>query len=133
VSGQPPGVHARRLPILLIRCGGGGRRPIACLTESLHLVGDTIPQIGVSSMGRPRIMTTSYSITVISPDGKWNMWVFGCHRSLSAVNVAASISDRPRVMSRASGRNPARRINDSYHSSHIKGMCMRILSGFKRY
>jgi hypothetical protein len=101
--------------------------------ESLHPAGDTIPQTGVSSMGRPRIRAMSYNIIVISLDRRWNVWVYGRHRSMSVVNVATSISSRPQVMSQASGRNPARRMNNSYYSSHIKGLCIRILSGFKRY
>jgi hypothetical protein len=94
VSCEPPGVHTRQ-------------RPIACPTESLHPVEDTIPQTGVSSMGRPRIMATSCIVIMISPDERWNVWVSGCHQSMSAVIVVASISGRPRLMSRASGRNPA--------------------------
>jgi hypothetical protein len=108
-----------------------GQRSIACPTECLHPVEDTIPQTGVPSMKRPRIMVTSCSVTVISLDGRWNMWVSGRYQSTSAINAATSISGRPRLMSRATGRNPARRMNGSFRSSHYRGLCVRILSGFK--
>jgi hypothetical protein len=42
-------------------------------------------------MGRSRIMVTSYSVTVVSPHGRWNVWGSGCHRSTSAINAAESI------------------------------------------
>jgi hypothetical protein len=134
VSCEPPGVHTRRLLVLLIHGdvgGGGGRMPIASPTESLHPVEDTSPQIGVTSMRRPRIITTSYNITVVSPQERWNMWVSGCHRSTSVVNTVESISGIPRVTSQASDMNPARRMNGSHRSSHVRGLCMQILSGCK--
>jgi hypothetical protein len=136
VSREPLRVHARHLSILLI-CGdvgggGGVQKPIASLTESLHPVGDTIPQTGASSMGRPRIMATSCSVIVVSLDGRWNMWVFERHRSTSDVNAGPSIIDRSWLMSRASSRNPARRMNGLYHSPHVRGLCVQILSECKR-
>jgi hypothetical protein len=96
--------------------------PIAALTESLHPLGNTDPQTGVPSMGRPRIMVASYSVTVISTDERWIVWVYRRHQSTSAVNTAASIIDRPPVTSRASSRNPARCMNGAYRSSHVRGV-----------
>jgi hypothetical protein len=132
VSCEPPGVHVYRLPILLIPWDVGGSNANHRPTESLHLAEDTIPQTGVSSMERPRIMATSCSVTMISLDGRWNVWVSGRHWSTSAINAATSISGRPRLTSRASGRNPTRCMNGSYRSSHYRGLCVRILNGFKR-
>jgi hypothetical protein len=131
VSCEPPGVHVHRLPVLLIHRDIGGRRPIASPMESLHQVGDTNPQTGVPSMGRPRIMATSCNVTMVSLDGRWNVWISGRHRSTSDINAGPSIIGRPWLMSRASGRNPARCMNGSYCSSHVRGLCMRILSGCK--
>jgi hypothetical protein len=85
--------------------------PIASPTESLHPTEDIGPQIRVPSMGRPRIIVTSCSITVVSPHGRWNVWVSERHQSTRAIKAAESIIDRPSVMSRASGRNPTRRMN----------------------
>jgi hypothetical protein len=117
-------MHVRHLLVLLspwdIR-GGGGRRPMAYLTVSLHPAEYTIPQTGVPSMGRPRIMAMTCSITVISPDGRWNVWVPRRHQSMSVINAAASINDRSRLTSRASGRNTARRMNGSYRLSQCRG------------
>jgi hypothetical protein len=109
----------------------GGHIPIAAPTESLHPPGDNVPQTDVSSMGRPRIMMTSCNVTVVSPHGRWNMCISGHHRSTSVINVVESIIDRSSVMSRASGRNPAHHMNGAYHSSHVKGLCVRILSDCK--
>jgi hypothetical protein len=103
--------------------------PIAVLALSLHPSRDTSPQTEMLSIGRPRIMVTSWIITVVSPHRRWNMWVSGRHRSTSVVNAAEYIIDRPSMMSRASGRNPARRVNGVEHLCHINGMCVRILSG----
>jgi hypothetical protein len=86
--------------------------PIVASTESLLPFGDTDPQPGVSSMERPRIMATYCSITVISPLGKWNVWVSERHRSTSAINAVEFIIGILPVMSRASGRNPARLITE---------------------
>jgi hypothetical protein len=72
---------------------------IASPTESLHPPGETGPQTGVPSMGRSRIMVMSYSVTVVSPHGRWNVWVFGHHRSTIAVNTRQSIIGRPSVTS----------------------------------
>jgi hypothetical protein len=47
--------------------------PIAVVMESLHPHRDTIPETNVASMGRPRIMTISCNITVVSQDGRWNV------------------------------------------------------------
>jgi hypothetical protein len=132
VSCEPPGVHTHRLPVLLIHRDVGGRRPIASPTESFHPARDTSPQIGVSLMERPRIMVTSCNITVVSPDERWNVWVFRRHQSTSDVNAGLSIIGRTRLTSRASTRNLARCINGSYRSSHVRGLCVRILSGCKR-
>jgi hypothetical protein len=96
VSCEPPGVHVHHLLVLLIHGHVGGRMTIASPTESLHLAEDTIPQIGVSSMGRPTMI--SYSVTVVSPHERWNVCVSGRHRSKSVVNVADSINGRPRVV-----------------------------------
>jgi hypothetical protein len=90
----------------------GGQMPIVASTESLLPFGDTDPQPGVSSMERPRIMATYCSITVISPLGKWNVWVSERHRSTSAINAVEFIIGILSVMSRASGRNPARLITE---------------------
>jgi hypothetical protein len=90
----------------------GGQMPIVASTESLLPFGDTDPQPGVSSMERQRIMATYCSITVISPLGKWNVWVSECHRSTSAINAVEFIIGILSVMSRASGRNPARLITE---------------------
>jgi hypothetical protein len=135
VSCEPPGVNAHHLSVLLIYGnigGGGGRRPIVAPTESLHPPGDIIPETGVLSMGRLRIMTTSCSVTVVSPHGRWNVWVFRRHRSTSVINAVESIIGRPSVMRRARGRNPAPHMNNVYRSSHIRRLCMRILSGDSR-
>jgi hypothetical protein len=109
VSYEPTGVNVHRLIVLLV-CGnvggGGGHMLIAAPTESLHPPGDTVPQTGVPSMRIPRIMVMSCSVTVVSPHGRWNVWVSRCDRSTSAINVVESIIDRPPVMSRPSGRNP---------------------------
>jgi hypothetical protein len=110
----------------------GGRRPIAAVTESLHPTVDTIPETGVTSMGRLRIMATSCSITVVSPQGRWNVWVSGRHRYISAINTAESIISRWPDMRRESGRNRAHHINGAYRSSHDRGLCVRILSGKSR-
>jgi hypothetical protein len=101
---------------------------IASPTESLHPTEDTGPQTRVPSMGRQRIMVTSYNITVVSPYGRWNVWISGRYRSTRAVKAVESIIDRPLVTSQASGRNPARHMNDAYRSSHVRGLCVRILS-----
>jgi hypothetical protein len=90
----------------------GGQMPIVASTESLLPFGDTDPQPGVSSMERQRIMATYCSITVISPLGKWNVWVSERHRSTSAINAVEFIIGILSVMSRASGRNPARLITE---------------------
>jgi hypothetical protein len=114
VSCEPPGVNAHRLLVLLV-CGnvggGGGPLPIAAPTESLHLPGDTDPQTRVLSRGRPRIMATSCSVTVVSPHERWIMCVSECHRSTSVINVAPSPYERhvPLI--------------------HVRGLCVRILSG----
>jgi hypothetical protein len=125
-------VNAHHFLVLLV-CwnvgGGGGRKPIAATTESLHPARDTIPEISAPSMGRPRIMTMSCSITVVSPHRRWNVWVSGRHRSTSAINVAESIIGRSPGTRQASGRNPTHCMNGAYHSSHDRGMCIRILSG----
>jgi hypothetical protein len=110
----------------------GGHRPIATVMESLHPAGDTVPETGAPSMGRPRIMVTSCSVTVISPYERWNVWVSRCHRSTSDVNTAESIIGRWPDTRRASGRNPACRMNGAYRSSHDRGLCVRILSGKSR-
>jgi hypothetical protein len=96
VSCEPPGVNARRLLVLLGT--SGGQRLIAALMEYLHLPGDTIPETDMPSMGRPRIMATSCSITVVSPHGRWNVWVSKHCRSTCAINAAESIIDRLPVM-----------------------------------
>jgi hypothetical protein len=120
---EPPEVHARGLLILLAR-----RDVMGSIADSLS---DRVPPPDgrhVPSMRRPRIITMSGSVTVVSPHGRWNMCIPERHRSTSIINVAESINDRPRVVtSRASGRNPARCMNDSYRSSHVKGQCVRIL------
>jgi hypothetical protein len=90
----------------------GGQMPIVASTESLLPFGDTDPQPGVSSMERQRIMATYCSITMISPLGKWNVWVSERHRSTSAINAVEFIIGILSVMSRASGRNPARLITE---------------------
>jgi hypothetical protein len=132
VSYETPGVNVRRLLVLLV-CenigGGGGRWLIAAPMESLHPPGDTIPETSVPSMGRPKIMAMSCSVTVAFPHGRWNVWVSGRHQSTSAINAAESIISRPPLMRRASGRNLARCTNDVYHSSHDRRLCMWILSG----
>jgi hypothetical protein len=108
VSSEPPGVHAHRLLFLLIRVHIEGSSADASLIESFHPAEDTIPQTRMSSMGIPRIMVTSYSVTVVSPHGRWNVSVSRRHRSTSAVNAVESISGRSWVlMSLASDRNPA--------------------------
>jgi hypothetical protein len=128
---EPPGVHAHRLLILLI-CGNiSGRMSIDSPTEYLHPAEDTGPQTRVTSMGRLRIMVTSYSVTVVSPHERWNVWVSGHHRSTSSVNATKSIIDRLLVTSRARSRNPVCCMNSSYRSSHVRGLCVRILSGCK--
>jgi hypothetical protein len=109
-----------------------GHRPIAAMMESLHPAGDTIPETGAPSMGRPRIMATSCNVTVISPHRRWNVWVAGHHRSTSAFNAVESIIGRWLDTRRASGRNPACRMNGAYRSSHDRGLCVRILSGKSR-
>jgi hypothetical protein len=107
----------------------GGCRLIAVVMESLHPAGDTVPETGVPSMGRPTIMATSYIVTVVSPHGRWNMWVFERHQSTSAINTAESIIGRSPGTRRASGRNPARCLHGVYRSSHNRGLCVQILSG----
>jgi hypothetical protein len=109
-----------------------GHMSIAAPTESHHQPGDTVLETGVTLMERPRIMMTSYSVTVVSPHGMWNVWVSGRHRSTSVINAAESIIGRPPVMRRASDRNPTRCMNGAYRSSHIKGLCVRILTGDSR-
>jgi hypothetical protein len=110
----------------------GGHRLIAAAMESLHPAGDTILETGAPSMGRPRIMAMSCSVTVISPHGRWNVSVSGRHRSTSDINAAESIIGGWPDTRRASGRNPARRMNDAYCLSHDRGLCVRILSGKSR-
>jgi hypothetical protein len=110
-----------------------GRRLIAAVMESLHPAGGTIPETGAPSMGRPRIMATFCNITIVSPHGRWNVWVSGRHRSTSVVNTAESIISRSSNTRRASGKNPAHHMNAAYHSSHNRGLCVRILSGNSRY
>jgi hypothetical protein len=109
--------------------GGGGRRPIAAPTESLHPPRDTIPETGVPSMGRARIMATSYNVTMVSSHERWNMWVSGRHRPTSVINAVESIIGRPPVMRQASDMNPTWHMNDAYRSSHVRGLCVQILSG----
>jgi hypothetical protein len=132
VSYEPPEVNARWLLLLLV-CGhvggGGGRMSIASPTKSLHPTRDTSPHIGKSSMGRPRIIATSWSVTVVSLHGRWSVWVSGRYRSTSVVNVVRSINGRPPVTRWASDRNPAHCMNGVYCSSHIRGLCVWILSG----
>jgi hypothetical protein len=70
VSCELPGVDVHRLPVLLVHGNVGGRRPLAALMKSLHPFGVTVLQIGLSSMGRPRIVAMSCSITVVSPHEK---------------------------------------------------------------
>jgi hypothetical protein len=125
-------VNARCLSILLVCRNVGGHRLIAAAMESLHPAGDTIPEIGAPSMGRSRIMATSCSVTVISPHGRWNVWVSGRHQSTSGVNAAEFIISRWPDTIRASGRNPARHMNGAYRSSHERGLCVWILSGKSR-
>jgi hypothetical protein len=125
--------HPEWMPIIFLSFWSmgtsGGRRPIAAPMESLHPSGDTIPEPSVPSMERPRIMATSYSVTVVSPHERWNVWVSGRYQPTSAINATESIIVRMPVMRRASGRNPACCMNSAYCSSHIMGLCVRILSG----
>jgi hypothetical protein len=125
-------VIAHHLSVLLVYGNIRGRRPIAAATESLHPAGDTVPETDASSMGRPRTMATSCSITVVSPHRRWNVCVFEHHRSISVVNAAESIISRSPDMMQASGRNPACRMNDMYRSSHDRGLCVQILSDNSR-
>jgi hypothetical protein len=128
VSCEPPRVNDHRLIVLLV-CGNvGGRMPIAAAIESLHPSGEIVPVTGVSSMGRSRIMSMSCNIIMVSPHGRWNVWVSGRHRSTTGINVAESIIGRSEDIRRTSGRNPARRMNGTYCSSHVRGLCVRILS-----
>jgi hypothetical protein len=126
---EPPRVNTRHLPLLLVH------RNIKGLQANSSPDGVPPPiwsHRGVNrwpSMGRPRIMATPYNVTVVSPHERWSMWVSGRDQSTSAINVAESIISRPLVMRRASDRNPAHRMNSVYHSSHVKGLCVRILSG----
>jgi hypothetical protein len=75
--------------------------------------------------GGPRIMATSCSITVVSPHGRWNVWVSGCHRFTNAVNTVESIIRKPPMKRRASSRNLTRCMNDTYCSSHVRGCACR--------
>jgi hypothetical protein len=128
--------HPEWMPIVFLSFWSawtlGGHRPIAAMTESLHSTGDTVLETGAPSMGRPRIMATSCNVTMVSPHGRWNVWVSRRHRSTSAVNVAESIIGRWPDTRRASDRNTSRRMNDAYRSSHDRGLCVRILSGKSR-
>jgi hypothetical protein len=74
---KPPGVDA--IIFLSFWSAGtlGGHRPIIIRMKSLHPPRVTIPQIGLPLMGRQRIMAMSYSVTVVSPHERWNMWVSG--------------------------------------------------------
>jgi hypothetical protein len=59
VSCEPPRVGTRCLLVLLARDnigGGEGRMSIATPMLSLRSPGDTDPQTGLPSMGRPRIL-----------------------------------------------------------------------------
>jgi hypothetical protein len=67
------------------------------------------------------------------PTWKVNVWVSRCHWSTSAVNAVESIIGRSSNMRRASGKNPARRMNVAYCSSHDRGLCVWILSSNNRY
>jgi hypothetical protein len=118
VSCKPPRVDAQRLLILLV-CGNVRGSKVDC-----------------SPHGVPppawRYRPTNWSacnVTMISPLGRWNMCVFGRHRSTSAINTTESIIGILPVTSRASGRNPAYRMYDAYLSSHVRGLWVRILSG----
>jgi hypothetical protein len=72
-------------------------------------------------------------IIVASPQGRWKLWVSGCHRSTSADSVAESMIGSPLVTSLASGRKPAHSMNGVYRSSHMRVLCMRILNGCSTY
>jgi hypothetical protein len=131
VSCEPLGVHACHLPVLLIPWDVRG-------SKANHL------SDGVPPPDKRRHPTNRSAVDRKTKDhdnilqrhhnlARWKVErvVSRCHQSMSVVNAAASTSGRPWLMSRASGRNPARRMNGSYHSSHSKGLCMWILSGFK--
>jgi hypothetical protein len=131
VSCEPPRVHGHRLLVLLIYGdvgGGGGSNVDSFFDGPLHQAEGTGSQIRVLSMGRPRIMVTSCTITMVSPHRRWNVWVSKRHRSTRAVKAAKSIIGRPPMTSRASGRNPECRMNDAYHSFHMRGLCVQIPS-----
>jgi hypothetical protein len=130
VSYEPTGVDAQRLLVLLVYGNVEGSNADSRPDESLQPLGDIGPQTGWPSMGRPRIMATSWSVIVASPHVRWNMWVSGRHRSTSAINAAESINGRLSVMSRASDRSLAWCMNGVYRSSHIRGLFVRVLSKF---
>ena len=101
--------------------GAGGLIPIMFSTMSLHPSDCTMPVTATPSNGSPRIMATSCRVTVISPQGRWKVWVSGRQRSTKAVNRGPSIAGSPSLTTRAKGSRPARRMYGAYLSSHLKG------------
>ena len=51
-----------------------------------------VPTIALPSIGIPKITSTSCNVIVVSPCGKWKVWVSGRHRLTKAVIKLWSIS-----------------------------------------
>ena len=64
----------------LITVGGGMTPRYSWKVENMSwtVVGPVTTSL---SIGRPRRMATSFSVTVVSPWGKWNVWVSNLHLS----------------------------------------------------
>jgi hypothetical protein len=132
VSCEPPRVNAYRILVLLLYGNIGGSKVDSSPDRVPPPAWSHRPRNQRVVDGKTKDHGDVLQLTMVSPYERWNMWVFGRHRSTSVINAAESIIASPPVMRQASGRNPARRMNGMYCSFHIRGLCVRILSGDSR-
>jgi hypothetical protein len=78
------------------RRGGGGGSKAKCMSDEVPLLDRRHHPTNRSVIDvKTKDHGNVCSVTVISSDGRSNVWGSGHHRSMSAINLATSISGRP--------------------------------------
>jgi hypothetical protein len=134
VRSKPPGVHTCHHLVLLIHGNveGGGVKADSLSDGVPPPDGRHLPtnrsDIGGKTKDHGDVLQRHHGLATrkVERVGLQTPPVHKC------VNVAESNNGRPWVVtSRASGRNPARHMNVTYRSSHVRVLCMCFLSSCK--
>jgi hypothetical protein len=132
VSCEPPGMHACRLLVLLTPWDIRGSKAnglfdgVPLPGRRHHLTNRSVVDGKTKDHGDIQQHHRDLTRWKVEPVGLRMPPVHECHQHGGGHQRQTTV-DEP-----SKWQEPARHMNDAYHSSQCRGMCVQILSGFKR-